>query len=183
MEVFTPGGWWAGVQASPPITASSMKGAPVRRHSLRQSSAMPSSPRRSSSTMRIFSSAEKCRLVACRMSLTVSSALSAACLSRCLIVFPVGLFADVDRETQNLSAATIAPCYASDKGDHSRPSWLPCDMDPIMELARAHGVFVIEDRVQAHGACYKKRPSPASKDAGMERRANARSHYPQDPGR
>ena len=50
--------------------------------SLRQNSAMLSSRRRPSRTMRIFSSAEKCRLVARRMSLTVSSALcGAACLA------------------------------------------------------------------------------------------------------
>ena len=47
--------------------------------SLRQSSAMLSSPRRPSTTMRIFSSAEKCRLVARRMSLTASSALCGLC--------------------------------------------------------------------------------------------------------
>ena len=40
--------------------------------------------------MRIFSSAEKCRLVARRMSLTVSSAFCGACLSRCLIVALLG---------------------------------------------------------------------------------------------
>jgi len=36
--------------------------------------------------MRIFFSAEKCRRVALRMSLTVSSALCGACLSRYLIL-------------------------------------------------------------------------------------------------
>jgi hypothetical protein len=50
-----------------------------------------SSPRRHSSMMRIFSSAEKCRLVALRMSLTVTSALCGARLLRCLIVSLVGL--------------------------------------------------------------------------------------------
>ena len=30
----------------------------------------------------------------------------------------------------------------------------PCDMDPIMELARAHGIPVIEDCAQAFGAAY-----------------------------
>jgi len=41
--------------------------------------------------MRIFSSAEKCRLVARRISLTVSSALCGACLSRCLIMSLLGV--------------------------------------------------------------------------------------------
>jgi len=32
------------------------------------------------------------------------------------------------------------------------------DMDPIMDLARRHGLVVIEDAAQAHGAKYKGRP-------------------------
>ena len=33
----------------------------------------------------------------------------------------------------------------------------PADMDPIMEVARRHGLVVIEDAAQAHGAKYKGR--------------------------
>ncbi len=36
-------------------------------------------------------------------------------------------------------------------------SGLPCDMDPILELARAHRLPVVEDCAQAHGAMYKGR--------------------------
>jgi len=32
---------------------------------------------------------------------------------------------------------------------------LPCEMDKIMEIAHKHGLFVIEDCAQAHGAKYK----------------------------
>ena len=31
----------------------------------------------------------------------------------------------------------------------------PCDMDPIMEIARKHKLYVLEDCAQAHGATYK----------------------------
>ena len=33
----------------------------------------------------------------------------------------------------------------------------PADMDPIMDLAERHGLFVLEDAAQAHGARYKGR--------------------------
>lgn len=35
---------------------------------------------------------------------------------------------------------------------------LPVDMDPILELADKHGLFVIEDAAQMHGQTYKGRP-------------------------
>jgi len=40
------------------------------------------------------------------------------------------------------------------------------DMDPIMEIAREHELFVIEDACQAHGAEYKGRPAGSIGDAG-----------------
>lgn len=69
------------------------------------------------------------------------------------------VFADVDRDSQNVTAATIAAVLTP----RTRAiicvhlaGW-PCDMDPIMELATRHGLFVIEDCAQAHGARYKGR--------------------------
>jgi perosamine synthetase len=35
---------------------------------------------------------------------------------------------------------------------------LPVDMDPVMELARKHGLDLIEDAAEAHGLTYKNRP-------------------------
>lgn len=66
----------------------------------------------------------------------------------------VPVFADVDRNSGNISPATIAPHI----NDRTRAiiavhlaGW-PCDMDGIMALASEHGLAVIEDCAQAHGA-------------------------------
>ena len=40
------------------------------------------------------------------------------------------------------------------------------DMDPIMEIARKHGLFVIEDASQAHGSLYKGKIAGSIGDAG-----------------
>src|SRR5437763_10912091 len=42
----------------------------------------------------------------------------------------------------------------------------PANMDPILEFARMHGLFVIEDTAQAHGAEYKGRKAGTLGDAG-----------------
>lgn len=69
----------------------------------------------------------------------------------------VPVFADVDPDTQNITASTIhavlTPRVKAIICVHLA-GW-PCDMDPIMELAREHELFVIEDCAQAHGAVYK----------------------------
>jgi dTDP-4-amino-4,6-dideoxygalactose transaminase len=43
---------------------------------------------------------------------------------------------------------------------------LPADMDPIMSVARAHGLIVVEDACQAHGAEYKHRRVGSIGDIG-----------------
>jgi dTDP-4-amino-4,6-dideoxygalactose transaminase len=72
----------------------------------------------------------------------------------------IPVFADVDVDSGNLSAETIAkvltPRTKAVICVHLA-GW-PCDMDPIMALAAEHGLMVIEDCAQAHGARYKGRP-------------------------
>lgn len=72
----------------------------------------------------------------------------------------VPVFADVDRDSQNITAATIeavlTPRTRAVICVHLA-GW-PCDMDSIMALAAQHGLKVIEDCAQAHGARYKGRP-------------------------
>lgn len=70
------------------------------------------------------------------------------------------VFAEVDGDTQNITAETISAVLTP----RTRAvicvhlaGW-PCDMDPIMELAAKHNLKVIEDCAQAHGAQYKGRP-------------------------
>lgn len=71
----------------------------------------------------------------------------------------VPIFADVDRDTQNITAdtirAVITPRTRAIICVHL--AGMPCDMDPIMELAAEHNLWVIEDCAQAHGARYKGR--------------------------
>ncbi|MGJ7554244.1 DegT/DnrJ/EryC1/StrS family aminotransferase [Variovorax sp. RB3P1] len=69
------------------------------------------------------------------------------------------VFADVEAQSGNLSAETIAQVVTARTKVVicvHLGGW-PCDMDPIMALADTHGFKVIEDCAQAHGARYKGR--------------------------
>jgi len=70
------------------------------------------------------------------------------------------VFVDVDRDSGTITAETIAavisPRTKAIIAVHLA-GW-PCEMDPIMALADIHGIKVIEDCAQAHGARYKGRP-------------------------
>src|SRR6266481_1321192 len=77
------------------------------------------------------------------------------------------VIADVDPISQTLTAGSIrgvlSPSTKAIIAVHLA-GW-PCDMDPIIELAREHGLRVIEDCAQAHGATYKDRPVGCFGDA------------------
>lgn len=81
----------------------------------------------------------------------------------------IPIFADVEYETLNLSVRSI------EKNITGRTRAIiavhlagqPCDMEPIMEIARNHNLYVIEDCAQAHGAKYKGRYVGTIGDLGV----------------
>jgi dTDP-4-amino-4,6-dideoxygalactose transaminase len=70
------------------------------------------------------------------------------------------VFADVDQESQNITAETIRAVLSSRTkaiiAVHLA-GW-PCEMEAIMSLAAERDLIVIEDCAQAHGATYRDRP-------------------------
>lgn len=77
-----------------------------------------------------------------------------ASASSVMLAGGVPVFVDVDPDTQNITPETIAPAITP-RTRGIIPVHLggwPCDMDGIMDLARAHDLWVIEDCAQAHGA-------------------------------
>jgi dTDP-4-amino-4,6-dideoxygalactose transaminase len=84
------------------------------------------------------------------------------------------VFVDVDPETLNLDPAAVARALTPEV-KALLPVHLhghPADMDPLLELARARGLFVVEDACQAIGARYRERP------VGTLGHAGALSFYP-----
>lgn len=77
------------------------------------------------------------------------------------------VLADIDPVTQNITADTVRACITPRTKAIicvHLAGW-PCDMDPIIDLARQHGIRVIEDCAQCHGALYKGRPVGSLGDA------------------
>ncbi|MCZ7646457.1 MAG: DegT/DnrJ/EryC1/StrS family aminotransferase [Planctomycetota bacterium] len=71
----------------------------------------------------------------------------------------IPVFVDIDFETMNLDPArleaAVSPRTKAIVAVHLHG--LSADMDPILAVARKHGLKVIEDACQAHGALYKGR--------------------------
>jgi dTDP-4-amino-4,6-dideoxygalactose transaminase len=70
------------------------------------------------------------------------------------------VFADVDRDSQNINPETVRSLLT----ENTRAivcvhlaGW-PCDMDGFKELIAGHDIKLIEDCAQAHGTLYKGRP-------------------------
>ena len=71
----------------------------------------------------------------------------------------VPVFADIDPHTFNIDPADVAR-KITPRTKAIIPValyGLPCDMDPIMELAREHNLYVIEDDAQCYLGMYKGR--------------------------
>lgn len=78
------------------------------------------------------------------------------------------VWADIDPATRVVTAETIARCITAKSKVIVvvHLYGLVCDMDPIMEVARSHGLLVVEDAAQAVGARYKGRQAGSIGDFG-----------------
>jgi dTDP-4-amino-4,6-dideoxygalactose transaminase len=107
----------------------------------------------------------------------------------------IPIFVDVDRATGNIDAGLVVQAVeAIRRGPASARRWLPpalrqegaaldgrrlkailpvhafgqpADMDPLLEVARRHGLFVVEDACEAIGATYKGRAAGSLSDAAV----------------
>src|SRR6266850_4801745 len=78
------------------------------------------------------------------------------------------VFIDIDERTYTMNPSQLEGAITS-RTRAIIPVHLfgqTADMDPILEFARARGLFVIEDAAQAHGAEYKGRKAGTLGDAG-----------------
>jgi dTDP-4-amino-4,6-dideoxygalactose transaminase len=91
-----------------------------------------------------------------------------ATVSAALMVGAAPVFVDVDRETllidPSLIDAAVTPRTKAIIPVHHAGS--PADMDGVMAAAQRHGLRVIEDAAQAHGAAWRGTPVGAIGDIG-----------------
>jgi len=89
------------------------------------------------------------------------------------------VFVDVDPKTYNMDPNKLEDCLKNRLASNPSPlsprpkAIIPvhlfgqtADMDPILVIARAHGLHVVEDACQAHGAEYKGRKAGSMGAAG-----------------
>ncbi|MFA5104328.1 MAG: DegT/DnrJ/EryC1/StrS family aminotransferase [Candidatus Margulisiibacteriota bacterium] len=78
------------------------------------------------------------------------------------------VFVDADPETHNIDAIKIEKAVTkATKAIIPVHLWgLPADMDPIMQTAKKHGLFIVEDCAQAAGAKYRSKKVGSYGSAG-----------------
>jgi len=78
------------------------------------------------------------------------------------------VFVDVEETTYNMDPARVEAAITP-RTRAIIPVHLfghPADLDPILKIAQHHGLLVIEDAAQAHGAKYKEKSAGTIGDAG-----------------
>jgi dTDP-4-amino-4,6-dideoxygalactose transaminase len=92
-----------------------------------------------------------------------------ATASAALMLGAIPVFVDVDPETllidPSLIDAAVTPRTKAIVPVHHGGS--PADMDGVMAAARRHGLRVVEDAAQAHGAAWRGRPVGTIGDVGV----------------
>ena len=92
-----------------------------------------------------------------------------ATASAALMLGAIPIFVDVEPETLQIDPEGIAPALTRKTKAivpvHHGGS--PADMDGVMGAARRHGLRVVEDAAQAHGAAWRGRPVGAIGDVGV----------------
>ncbi len=78
------------------------------------------------------------------------------------------VFVDCELETYNIDTNKIEE-KITEKTKAIMPVHIyghPCDMDPIMNIAKKHNLFVVEDAAEAHGATYNEQLAGTIGDIG-----------------
>ena len=73
------------------------------------------------------------------------------------------LLVDIEPETLNIDVSAAAAAVEDSGGAVKAVipvdiAGQPCEMDPLLELAKAHGLALVEDAAHAFGAAYRDRP-------------------------
>jgi len=93
----------------------------------------------------------------------------------------IPVFVDVEEKTYNIDVSKIEETI-TEKTKALIVVHLyghPCDMDPIVEICEKHGLFLIEDCAQSHGATYKgKKTGTKGKKTGTFGDVACFSFYP-----
>jgi dTDP-4-amino-4,6-dideoxygalactose transaminase len=98
----------------------------------------------------------------------VTSRTYLASVSAIVNVGATPVFVDIDKNSQNITTDTIEPAITENTKAIlivHLAGW-PCEMDPIIALAKENNLYVVEDCAQAHGARYRGRSVGSIGDIG-----------------